>query len=235
MHTVDLPQGKITFSPPMPDDIYTLIGGGRPPSIDWLQTVATHPLWAIDHGLDISLAADLKPDLLIGDGDSASADNWKKARSLGIPIEKFPVEKDFTDTQLALHMLKKNTPAILFTGVFGGRLDHLMSTVFSFADSDMRGILADERECCILLRDGECVTYEAKKRPLALSLLALSDTVTGVSLEGTRWELSHSTLRRDTPYAISNVLSEENNRCTVSIKEGCLLFYIVEARISATR
>ncbi|BEU87876.1 thiamine diphosphokinase [Selenomonas sp. TAMA-11512] len=234
MHILTIPQAKITFSKPLPDTVYTLVGGGRPPAIGWLQATATRPLWAIDHGLDVCLSADRLPDLIIGDGDSAAKENWKKALSLGIPIEKFPKAKDYTDTQLALRRLKEKTPAlILFTGVFGGRLDHMLSTVLSFASLNMAGILADDKECCLLLRDGESVVYEASARPLAVSLLALSDTVTGVTIDGVRWQLKDATLERYMPYAISNELADDSTACTVSIKTGCMLLYIVEACTSA--
>lgn len=229
MHIMDIPQGRITFSNPLPDTVCTLVGGGRPPSAEWLKKTATRPLWAIDRGLDICLAANVRPDLLIGDGDSAAERNWEKARALGIPIEQFPKDKDYTDTQLALQRLKEKTPAILFTGAFGGRLDHLMSTVFSFASSRIKGILADDSEFCLILRDNESITYEAKTRPLAISLLALSDTVTGVTMDGVRWALHDAVIMRSMPYAVSNELAENSNRCTVSVQCGCLLVYVAEA------
>ena len=74
MHTnkFSLPQGVVTFSYTLSEHIYTLITGGRPPAVDWLQEALCGKLWAIDHGIDLCYAMKRVPDFLLGDADSAS-------------------------------------------------------------------------------------------------------------------------------------------------------------------
>ena len=112
-----------------------LVVGGRAPEVEWLRKASEGRIvWAVDHGLDACLAAGIVPQRLIGDGDSAAPAAWHFAEKKGIPIEKFPPEKDDTDTQLALRIAKEaGFPAAIVTGAFGGRFDHALSTVMSCA------------------------------------------------------------------------------------------------------
>ena len=59
-------------------------------------------LVAVDGGLNHLIDLNLKPDLLIGDFDSVSADALIKARQWPINVSKFPRQKDFTDSELAI-------------------------------------------------------------------------------------------------------------------------------------
>ena len=86
-----------------------LVVGGRAPDVEWLRKASEGRIvWAVDHGLDACLAAGIVPQRLIGDGDSAAPAAWHFAEEKGIPIEKFPPEKDDTDTQLALRIAKED-------------------------------------------------------------------------------------------------------------------------------
>ena len=72
-----------------------LVVGGRAPEVEWLRKASEGRIvWAVDHGLDACLAAGIVPQRLIGDGDSAAPAAWHFAEKKGIPIEKFPPEKD---------------------------------------------------------------------------------------------------------------------------------------------
>ena len=129
------------------------IGGGRPPASDWLSRLVAKdaqkspPIWAIDRGVNICRALQLSPALLIGDGDSADAEAWTWAVDQGAKLHSFPPEKDFTDTELALHIVAQNVrdPLVILTAAFGGRLDHLMSTASVSAHAPIPCVLADER------------------------------------------------------------------------------------------
>ena len=85
-----------------------LITGGRAPKADWLNQLCDMnnfvKIIAADHGIDSCQNANLTPDLLIGDGDSASASAWQWAAEQHVPTQKYPRAKDYTDTQLALEL-----------------------------------------------------------------------------------------------------------------------------------
>ena len=130
---LQLPQLRLQGPLACFQDACLLVVGGRAPEAAWLREAAKgREVWAVDHGLDACLAAGIRPQRLIGDGDSAAPAAWQLAKEQHIPIEQFPVEKDDTDTQLALKLAREaGFPAAIVTGAFGGRFDHALSTVTS--------------------------------------------------------------------------------------------------------
>ena len=100
-----LPQCEI-FYPSTAQEIL-FVTGGRAPSVDWFRKVAGgRKIFCVDKGIELCKACEIVPSFLIGDFDSAenSSVNW--VRENKIPIERHPVDKDFTDTQLALNRVK---------------------------------------------------------------------------------------------------------------------------------
>jgi len=103
------------------------IGGeGPPPAVCSILAKQAEIIIAADSGLLNTENAGITPDWIIGDMDSVDVSLLKK-----YPAEKilrFPSDKDFTDTELALNLLwKKNCDAIWIAGGGGGRLDHLLA------------------------------------------------------------------------------------------------------------
>lgn len=210
-------------------DACLLVIGGRAPEASWLcQAASCHDVWAVDHGLDACLAAGILPKRLIGDGDSAAPASWQFAETQGIPIEKFPSEKDDTDTQLALRIAKEaGFPAAIVTGAFGGRFDHALSTVTSCAFAPLPCLLADEREALFFVHSGEAVTFTPVQKPKAISLLPFTPRCCGVDLTGTHWPLHGATLEASSMRAVSNVLAAGSRALTVSLQGGLLGVYFV--------
>ncbi len=205
-----------------------IVTGGRAPAPHWLQQVAKgKTLWTADHGLDACRAAQLLPERLIGDLDSLSLSSLAWAEAQGIPIEKFPTEKDDTDTQLALRKAEEaGYTTIYLSGAFGNRTDHAMSTLLTAAASETEVILADDREALFFLSGGESLDLEFDRSPKALSLLPLFGDAEGVTMTGVHWPLSGTYLSEKCPTAVSNRLEEGETRCTVSMEKGKLGVYI---------
>ena len=227
--SVSLPQIQFSLSAPEGKE-FLLAAGGRPPEKTWLRRAAEHrTLWAIDRGLESFFAAGLVPEQLIGDGDSASPEAWKKALSICIPVERFPAEKDYTDTDLALKKIKADNPSafIILTGGFGGRFDHAFTTMYSLLSSGLSGCLADEKECLILLNGSSSVEAHCIKRPKAVSLLPLSPMVRGVSFSGVRWPLDNTSISQNRTLTVSNRLADDSDGCRLSFSEGSLGLYFV--------
>lgn len=220
-----LPQLSVKLSQQWPDKELLLCGGGRSPELKWLKMAAkTRPLWCIDHGIDCCRRANLIPARLIGDGDSADNASWQWAAHHNVPIAKFPPEKDYTDTQLALHMAAKEKAGIILTGAFGGRLDHLYSTAFTIANSPVQTIITDEQETLLFISGGESVEMNLSYQPKALSLLSFSQECTGVNISNVKWPLANVVLKQSFPYSVSNEVQE--NPVTVSVDKGILGIYI---------
>ena len=236
-HTLTLPTLHATL-PCLPSQELVCLGGGRTPTKDWLTQLfqqsekggTDRPILAIDRGVNICYALKLPPVHLIGDGDSASKAAWTWAETQGAQVHSFPPKKDFTDTELTLHIAAERfaRPLIILTGAFGGRLDHLMSTAAVAAHADIPCVLADERETLFYLHAGESLTVTCDTPPRAISLLPFTEECTGVTTRGLYWELRDACITNRASLAISNVLARENTKKTfaVSIKSGVLGVYL---------
>ena len=124
-HTLNLPQLKVKFSYAELSSEIVLITGGRQPDVNWFKKMlGNRQIFCVDHGIDFCKENGIIPNFLIGDFDSADNDSIQWAIDNNVKIERHHVDKDFTDTQLALNHINDNTFAII-TGAFGGRLDHL--------------------------------------------------------------------------------------------------------------
>ena len=225
---ISLPNIRLYFNHDKILKEFLLIAGGRPPAVSWLQAAAANRVvYCIDHGADACRAAGLVPSVFIGDCDSVSTDTRKWIRALDVEISQFPVEKDKTDTQLALDCFKDEPNAfIILTGGFGGRFDHLFSLLYSFAGAKLRGCIADNFECMIILHDKDTVELELQIAPKSVSLLPLSPQCSGVCLSGVHWPLHDAVLSQNNPYTVSNRLESSNNRITIQNETGILGAYL---------
>lgn len=218
------PQCEI-FTPTAAQEIL-FVAGGRAPSLDWLRTVASgRKIFCVDKGVEACRVCGIVPNFLIGDFDSASLDSVEWARAKKIPVEKYPADKDFTDTQLALRRAAEifGEHVAILTGCFGGRADHLYSTVFTCAASERKIFLADEREIIFFVRGGESVDVNFFREPKALSLLPMTTTCEGVTTKNLHWELNGAILTQIFPNATSNRIDAK--KISVSVGCGTLAIY----------
>lgn len=225
---MDFPQLSISYTSeldaPQP---WLLVTGGRPPKQKWLRALrGLDVCWAADHGIDACRKAGIIPDVLLGDGDSASADAWNWAKSIGVSIKQYPVAKDFTDTQLALQqMIEAGAPAIILTGAFGGRFDHAYSTLFSCAHLDIPCGLIDETEALFYVKYDQSIRLTSHIIPQSISLLPFTETCSGVTINNVHWPLTDATLTQQFPNAVSNELRMGKKDWSIHIKSGILGVY----------
>ena len=206
----------------IPNADILIVAGGRLPNADYFVSLAQgRKIFAVDKGIEICRACNILPETLIGDFDSAESTALDWAVVNNVKTVRHPVEKDFTDTQLALELLPQNISTIV-TGIFGGRFDHLYSNVFTCANYK-NIVLADEREIVFYIRGGESATVNFFQIPMAVSLLPVTEICEGVTTENLHWELSNATLKQNLPYAISN--RAENPEIKISIESGILAVY----------
>jgi thiamine pyrophosphokinase len=176
-------------------------------------------------GLRAARRLALRPHVAIGDFDSAAAGLRRWAAGEGARIIAHPVEKDQTDTELALeYALATGARVIDFYGALGGRLDHELANVALLLRARAAGAL-------MYIRDGLTTAFLAERRtPLAaapgdtVSLLAVSARVTGITTSGLRYPLHRATLPRGSTRGISNVVI--TRRPAVAHAAGDLLVII---------
>ena len=86
---------------------------------------------AVDHGADHLKNAEIIPDIIIGDFDSALEETIKYFEKCGTEKIVFPIEKDMCDGELAVEIIKNRGYEKLFiVGADGGRVDHMLGNIF---------------------------------------------------------------------------------------------------------
>jgi thiamine pyrophosphokinase len=124
---------------------------------------------AADSGLEAAEAAGLRPDWIIGDMDSLD-DAARLDKYPSGSVIRHAADKDYTDTELALSLLReKGRDEAWLLGGGGGRVDHLFAirSLFERERPPARWITAAEDIYCLDAGGG---TGAANGRELALSL-----------------------------------------------------------------
>jgi thiamine pyrophosphokinase len=197
------------------DSVIVVAGGGallRPEDLPAAAMVV-----AADEGLDSALAAGLRPDIAVGDFDSASRAALERAEAAGTRIVKYPEAKDATDLELALDEAAALAPRrIVVIGVAGGRLDHLLAGLLLLGAD-----LYARFEIDALLGSASVHVVRGERRlegePGELvSLLALHGPAEGVSTEGLAYPLRGETLLPGSSRGVSNVFIAGQAAVTVS-------------------
>lgn len=178
-----------------------------------------------DGGLRAARRVGVRPDVAIGDFDSASRATVGWARSAGALIITHPVEKDKTDAELALdYALKRGAREIEFLGALGGRLDHLLANVELV-------MLAAERGARLRIVDGKTEAFLAQGRTALdarrgdlVSLLSLSRRSSGITTKGLKYPLRNATLRAGSTLGISNEIV--SLPASVTVGAGRLLLVV---------
>ena len=218
------PQCKIIY--PRPAQEILFVSGGRASSRDWFLKVASgRKIFAVDKGIELCRACEIVPQILIGDFDSAENSVVEWARAENIPVEKYPADKDFTDTQLAMTRAAEifGEHVAILTGALGGRVDHLYSNIFTCAAINRKIFLADDREIIFYLRDGAASEIIFYQEPLAVSLLPMTSTCAGVKTKNLHWELDGATLTQNFPNATSN--RADSDKISIGVGRGTLAVY----------
>ena len=175
-----------------------------------------------DSGAGYLRAIGIVPHVIIGDMDSLSPDMLEYFKERGSRIIRFPAGKNETDTQLALEYAFGIAPDEIYVfGAFGTRIDHTLANVSLLALGLEKGIqikLIDEW-CETFIVNREC-TIEGEPGQ-TVSLLPLSDMVTGITIDGFEYPLKDGAMEIGTPYGVSNRLVA--TRGIISVKSGHLL------------
>ena len=175
-----------------------------------------------DGGTRHAAALDIRPQLIIGDMDSAEKGQLRAFQDADVPLELFSHEKDQTDLELAIDRAIELAPRqIIIIGALGGRLDQTLGNLALLTDHRLKTFdvrLDDGVEEVFLCRD----QAEIRGRPGDLvSLIPRLGAVSGIRTKGLRWPLNDETLYPDKTRGISNELLEE--MAYVSIGSGQLL------------
>jgi thiamine pyrophosphokinase len=178
---------------------------------------------AADSGLALAETAEFKPDWIIGDMDSLNND---RLNCYSIErIIRYPADKDNTDTELALALLReKGCGETWIIGGGGGRTDHFFGIreLFEGDAFPSRWLTPAEDIYCI---EGPCGKTGGPGGKLAMSLApesVVSVFLTGcgpwkAESTGLKWSLDNVRWKRGMT-GLSNIATEE--KIGISSKQG---------------
>lgn len=178
---------------------------------------------AADSGASTALQHGITPAIVVGDFDSLGALPLQQLQERGSKIIQAAVEKDETDTELAIDTaIEHGATRITLLGALGGpRFDHTMANVMLLAGYEKVPIqIVDGPVVCWLLRGPGSSSIEGHPGDL-LSLIPLTSEASGVRTNGLYYPLHGETLHFGKPRGVSNVLTGE--QAGVYLEQGLLL------------
>jgi thiamine pyrophosphokinase len=176
-----------------------------------------------DGGYDKAVSERISPDAVIGDFDSARipADT-----APGVPVMKFPSEKDDTDTMLALkYGLDAGFSDFTIVGGMSGRFDHSVANLQTAAyclDRGGRIWLVDGSNRATMTDAGVFVLQPDKN--FYFSLFSWSGQCIGLDIENAKYNLRNARLTQGFPLGVSNEFTD--GPVTVRKRAGRLLIIL---------
>ena len=175
---------------------------------------------AADSGYLHLIKAEIKPDLIIADFDSC------EKPEIDCEILTYPWEKSYTDTfNCVRYAVEKGFNDISIYNAIGSRFDHTYANVLCLDYCRKNGVkcrIVDEHNRLTLIR-GE---YTFEKDYDYFSLIAFLGDCKGVKIEGAHFSPEwygndEMDIYESEQTAFCNFI--ENEKCTISVKEGTLL------------
>lgn len=180
----------------------------------------------VDKGIEMCYQCNIIPSILMGDFDSVKGDILRHyEENTSIKVQRFKPEKDDTDTQMALQWATKiGSSQIAIIGGTGNRIDHLLGNIqcLSIAlEKNIECYLIDEHNKVMLLKESIGIKKSDQFGDY-ISLLALTNQVTKLTLSGFKYPLYEYTLTNQSGgFGVSNEMIEEN--ASIKFEAGILI------------
>jgi thiamine pyrophosphokinase len=181
---------------------------------------------AVDGGTAWLASIGRRPDLVIGDLDSADPTLIAALQADGVPVERHEAAKDASDTELAVaRVLTLGADEVVILGALAGRrLDHQLANVSLLTDPRLSGVrdLRIVRGGTLVraLHAGADMVVEGAAGDL-VTLIPIGGDAAGVRTAGLRYPLDGETLAIGRSRGLSNVVVE--TPASVSLDGGTLL------------
>ena len=173
-----------------------------------------------DGGLNHMKGLGVKPNLIVGDFDSACKNDFD--------IEKFetielPCQKDDTDTFFAIkEALKRRFDDFLLLGCIGNRFDHSLCNISALL------FLRDQKANALLVDDYSEMQIVGKEKIFIedtfsyFSMMCVAGDAEGVNISDAEYTLENATIKTSYNYGISNKINRGKCSC-VWVEKGCML------------
>ena len=177
---------------------------------------------ACDAGYRNCVRLGCKPDIIVGDFDSAPCPQQDTD-----DIVVLPHVKDDTDTEYAAKLAaQKGFDEVLLLGALGGRrVEHTLANLCTGLGLEQRGIraaLQDERSRITFVLPGESRSYP-REEFFYFSAFPMEGRAEGVYEKGSFYELEDAVLTAGYPLGVSNEYAEGSSCITISTRQGALV------------
>lgn len=178
-----------------------------------------------DGGYETAQKLGIRPDIVIGDFDSAGF-----VPSGDFELITLSVEKDDTDSMAAVKLaLERGYREFSILGALGGRFDHSyanLSVLLLIAANGGTGVLLDDNTAMTLRRGGDAPFLLKNCIGKTVSVFPFGAPSCTVSYEGLYYPLEHGTLFIETSLGASNhVVAEE---ASITVEEGTALIVVLD-------
>ena len=177
---------------------------------------------AADAGYEKAILANIIPNIVVGDFDSTSQPPASNQDSM--QVIRFPIEKDYSDTHLAIEEGIKHgfTHFDVYGALGGDRFSHSVANLQTLCAMKSKGVsvtLIGMKESVFLLKNESLALHP----PIGstFSVFSLSDSATKVTIKGAKYSLENETLTNAFPLGVSN--QSVADTIDISVKEGFLL------------
>ena len=184
-----------------------IVTGGNRPSEELLTSYIkdTDLIIGADRGSEYLYDYGIIPQIILGDFDSINSEKLKSIENKNVEVIKFPPEKDYTDTEIAItEAIKRGTDTIYLVGGIGTRADHTLGNIGLLLKTKKKGaslIIIDDHNR-MYLADNK-MSLEGKYGE-TISFHALSDIVKGFEVKGAKYNLNSYDIHLLDPRAVCN-------------------------------
>ncbi len=208
---------------------YIVLNGNLSKGITNFKPKKTDLIICADGGAVFAKKQNIIPHVIIGDCDSISLPVKSFFEKKHVEFVKYPSEKDYTDSELAVeYAIKKGAKELVIYGLFGDRIDHMISNIYHLSNVSLRTSCVFVEGMTEMQFIDSSIILNGKKGD-ELSLIPLKDTVKGVTTNGLYYPLKNEDLPFGTTRGISNVF--EGIRAKVTVKKGIL--FVIHTRKTA--
>lgn len=184
-----------------------IVTGGNKPSKKLLNSYIKSGdlIIGADKGSEYLYDYEIMPNIILGDFDSISEEKLKKIEEKQVEIIKFPPEKDYTDTEIAImEAMKRGADTIYLFGGLGTRADHSLGNIGLLLTTKNKGARL------LIVNDHNKMYLADKNMSLngsqgeIISFHALSDVVKGFEIRGAKYNLNSYDMHLLDPRAVCN-------------------------------
>ena len=211
-----------------------LVAGGAPDASflkNQIEAMTAEDLClvGIDAGVKAIEDAGFRPDVIIGDFDSVSAE--ERSRILDRYPEQIALDpvKDDTDLEAAIRWsLRQKPKRVVLLGVLGKRMDHSLTNLrllMLYREAGIEAVILDRWNRIRIIGGSVRLRREELYGPY-ISLIPVTVPVHGISLYGFKYPLEDAVLEPFSSLGVSNELTGEEGE--IRFRDGFL--YLMETK-----